>query len=146
MLCTASSDQEGFMFARCMLALALVFAAPAWPALAQSQAAYNAAACAALKKADAELNAVYTAVLKKNADDKNFIDKLKVAQRAWVAFRDAEMGARYPEEDKSAYGSAFNLCWCNALADLTKRRTADLKLWRDGIPEGDVCVGSYPVR
>ena len=34
----------------------------------------------------------------------------------------------------------------DALADLTKRRTADLKLWRDGIPEGDVCVGSYPVR
>ena len=131
-----------------VLALVAVFAVLGVPAraMAQSQTQLNTTACDAVKQADAELNAVYTAILKKNAADRTFIDKLKVAQRAWVAFRDAEMGARYPEEDKSAYGSAFNLCWCNALADLTKRRTADLKLWRDGIPEGDVCVGSYPVR
>lgn len=131
-----------------VLALFAVFALSVipTPALAQSQMELNMTACEAVKKADAELNAVYTAILKKNAGDRPFIDKLKAAQRAWVTFRDAEMGARYPAEDKSAYGSAFNLCWCNALADLTKRRTADLKLWRDGIPEGDVCVGSYPVR
>ena len=122
--------------------LALVPAA----ASAQSQMELNATSCGAAKQADAELNAVYTAVLRKNAEDKRFIDKLKTAQRAWVAFRDAEMGARYPAQDKSEYGSAFDLCWCNALAELTKRRTADLKLWRDGVPEGDVCVGSYPVR
>jgi uncharacterized protein YecT (DUF1311 family) len=128
-----------------LLALLAVAALPA-PALAQSQAEINASACDAVKKADAELNAVYTAILKKNAEDKRFLDKLKAAQRAWIAFRDAEMGARYPAQDKSEYGSAFNLCWCNALADLTRRRTTDLKLWRDGIPEGDVCVGSYPVR
>jgi uncharacterized protein YecT (DUF1311 family) len=128
-----------------LLALLAVAALPA-PAQAQSQAEINASACDAVKKADAELNAVYTAILKKNAEDKRFLDKLKAAQRAWIAFRDAEMGARYPAQDKSEYGSAFNLCWCNALADLTRRRTADLKLWRDGIPEGDVCVGSYPVR
>ncbi len=134
------------MFSRFVLALALTLAAPVPAALAQSQAAYNAAACAALKKADAELNAVYTAVLKKNADDKNFIDKLKVAQRAWVAFRDAEMAARYPARDKGEYGSAFDLCWCNGLAELTRQRTEQLKPWRDGIPEGDVCTGSYPVR
>ena len=131
-----------------VLALVTVFALSVipTPALAQSQMELNQTSCDAVKKADAELNAVYTAILKKNAGDRRFIDKLKAAQRAWVAFRDAEMGARYPAEDKSEYGSAFNLCWCNALADLTKRRTADLKLWRDGIPEGDVCVGSYPVR
>ena len=134
------------MIARFVLVLALTLVIPALPALAQSQAAYNAAACAALKKADAELNAVYTAVLKKNADDKHFIDKLKTAQRAWVAFRDAEMAARYPAKDKWEYGSAFDLCWCNALAALTQQRTEQLKPWRDGIPEGDVCAGSYPVR
>ena len=116
------------------------------PVLAQSQMELNAAACGAGKQADAELNAVYTTVLRKNAGDKRFIDKLKAAQRAWVAFRDAEMAARYPAEDKSEYGSIFNLCWCNALAELTKRRTAELLLWRDGIPEGDACAGSYPVR
>lgn len=134
------------MIARFVLVLALTLVIPALPALAQSQAAYNAAACAALKKADAELNAVYAAILKKNADDKNFIDKLKAAQRAWVAFRDAEMAARYPAKDKWEYGSAFDLCWCNGLAALTQQRTEQLKPWRDGIPEGDVCAGSYPVR
>ena len=134
------------MIARFVLVLALTLVIPALPALAQSQAAYNAAACAALKKADAELNAVYAAILKKNVDDKNFIDKLKAAQRAWVAFRDAEMAARYPAKDKWEYGSAFDLCWCNGLAALTQQRTEQLKPWRDGIPEGDVCAGSYPVR
>ncbi|WP_300157343.1 lysozyme inhibitor LprI family protein [Solidesulfovibrio sp.] len=118
----------------------------AGPALAQSQAELNAAACGAAKKADAELNAVYGAILKKNAGDKRFIDKLKAAQRAWLAFRDAEMAARYPAEDKSEYGTIFNLCWCNALASLTEARAAQLRPWRDGVPEGDACLGSYPVR
>ena len=134
------------MLARWVLALALTLTVPVPAALAQSQTAYNAAACAALNKADAELNAVYSAILKKNTDDKRFIDALKTAQRAWVAFRDAEMAARYPARDKGEYGSAFDLCWCNGLAELTRQRTEQLKPWRDGIPEGDVCTGSYPVR
>ncbi|MYL83754.1 DUF1311 domain-containing protein [Desulfovibrio aerotolerans] len=129
-----------------LVALVVALIAPVIPVLAQSQMELNATACGVAKQADAELNAVYAAILKKNAGDRLFIDKLKAAQRAWVAFRDAEMGARYPAQDTSEYGSIFNLCWCNALAALTKRRTADLMLWRDGIPEGDACVGSYPVR
>lgn len=128
----------------CLVALLLFAAVP--PAAAQSQMEMNAAACDAAKKADVELNAVYQAVLKKAAGDKVLTAKLKVAQRAWLAFRDAELAARYPAEDKSEYGSIFNLCWCNSLADLTQRRTAQLTPWRDGIPEGDACLGSYPVR
>ena len=128
------------------LALAL-FVASAPLARAQSQMEMNAAACDAAKKADAQLNAVYNAILKNAKDDKEFIAKLKVAQRAWVAFRDAELEARYPARDKAmAYGSIFNLCYCNALADLTQKRTAELAPWRDGVPEGDACVGSYPVK
>lgn len=128
----------------CLVAL-LFFAAVA-PVAAQSQMEMNAAACDAARKADVELNAVYQAVLKKSAGDKVFTAKLKAAQRAWLAFRDAELAARYPAEDKSEYGSIFNLCWCNALTELTRRRTAQLMPWRDGVPEGDACLGSYPVR
>ncbi|EFL52874.1 protein of unknown function DUF1311 [Solidesulfovibrio fructosivorans JJ]] len=116
-------------------------------ARAQTQMEMNVAACDAAKKADAELNAAYAAVLEKNKDDPVFIRKLKVAERAWLAFRDAELAARYPAEDKAAaYGSMYNFCYCNALAELTRKRAAALAPWRDGVPEGDGCTGSYPVR
>lgn len=132
---------------RFLSALLLVLTFFAADARAQSQMEMNAAACDAAKKADVELNAVYNTILKNAKDDKEFIAKLKVAQRAWIAFRDAELEARYPARDKAmAYGSIFNLCYCNALADLTQKRTAELAPWRDGVPEGDVCVGSYPVK
>jgi uncharacterized protein YecT (DUF1311 family) len=36
------------------------------------------------------------------------VTKLKQAQRAWIAFRDAHLEARFPKADKQAeYGSAY---------------------------------------
>jgi len=128
------------------LFMLLFFCLSAGTALGQSQAERNMAACGAAKKADAELNAAYAGILKKMAGDTLFIEKLKVAQRAWVAFRDAELTARFPATDKSEYGTIYNLCYCTELAELTRRRTEQLKPWQDGVEQGDGCVGSYPVQ
>jgi uncharacterized protein YecT (DUF1311 family) len=72
---------------------------------------------------------------------------LKVAQNAWIKFRDAEMNALFPEDNKSVeYGSVFSMCWNNALTDLTKQRIKKLKVWLNGIEEGDACSGSIKIK
>ena len=130
----------------CVLCVLLLLAFSA-AARAQSQVEINGQACADSAAADRELNAVYQAVLRQNAGDKRFTAKFRAAQRAWVAFRDAEMAARYPAEDvQMEYGSMYNYCYCTEVAALTRQRTEALMRWRDGIAEGDGCSGSYPIR
>lgn len=110
---------------------------------AQTQAEMNQGACAQYKKADQALNATYARVFKDYAKDPLFLAKLKQAQRAWIAFRDAHLAARFPKADKQTeYGSAYPTCRCGVLTELTEQREKELKVWADGIPEGDVCNGS----
>lgn len=95
------------------------------------------------KKADDELNKVYSQILKKYKDDKVFIAKFKKAELAWIKFKDAEIEAIYPEEDKMHnYGSVYPMCVNGIATEMTQQRTKELKLWLKGIEEGDVCAGS----
>ena len=122
-----------------VVTLALATTAP----VAQTQSNMNQEACAQYKKADQALNATYAKVLKDYTRDPQFLAKLKQAQRAWIAFRDAHLEASFPKTDKQAeYGSAYPTCRCNVLTELTEQREKELKVWADGIPEGDVCNGS----
>jgi len=93
-------------------------------------------------KADAELNRVYKKILKTYKDDPLFLKKLKVAQRAWIKFRDGHMDSVYPADDKREYGSIYGECSCNDEAQVTQARVKQLKVWLKGIPEGDGCSGS----
>ena len=112
-------------------------------ALAQSQEKLNDEACSEFQKADEEMNSIYKQILIQYKDDSIFIEKLKVAQRAWLLFRDAHLESLYPEEDKLLYyGSVYPMCRCIILAGLTRKRTEELKLWLTGIEEGEVCGGS----
>jgi uncharacterized protein YecT (DUF1311 family) len=114
---------------------------------AETQVQMNQDACAVFAQADDELNAVYRRILAEYATAPQFIQNLKNAQRAWVAFRDAHLEAIYPAPDKQAeYGSAYPLCRCLALAELTKVRVEELKGWLNGVPEGEVCRGSIRTR
>jgi uncharacterized protein YecT (DUF1311 family) len=98
-------------------------------------------------KADKELNQVYSKILKDYKDDPVFISKLKIAQNLWIKFRDAEMNALFPENDKQLnYGSVFPMCWSIHLTTLTKERIKTLKIWQIGITEGDVCSGSIKIK
>ncbi len=95
------------------------------------------------KTADAELNKVWRAVTKAYKDKPIFIKKLKIAQRAWLKFRDAHLESLYPAEDKQfAYGTVYSQCAALVLAALTEQRTDQLRVWLQGTEEGDVCAGS----
>jgi uncharacterized protein YecT (DUF1311 family) len=110
---------------------------------AQSQADMTACSSQSLSAADKELNQVYQQVLSKYAKDTVFVTKLKTAQKAWLAFRDAELAARFPDNDKSNYGSVYPMCADGELETMTRKRTEELRTWLKGTQEGDVCAGSF---
>lgn len=110
---------------------------------AQTQTEMNNTAYLNYKKADEQLNSVYSQILKKYKDDKVFIVKLQKAELAWIKFRDAEIEAIYPEEDKLRnYGTVYPMCVNKILTKMTQQRLKELKLWLTGIQEGEVCAGS----
>lgn len=111
---------------------------------AQTQGQMNADAYTRYKKADKQLNTVYQMILKQYAKSPKFIKNLKVAQRLWVQLRDADVAARFPEA--GSYGSAESMCRAGYLETYTLNRTKFLKIWLEGIPEGDVCSGSIKMK
>lgn len=124
-----------------VLPLALLVVLPAL-ASAQSQSEMNADACRDAKAADAELNRVYKDVMARAAEDAKLADRVKVAQRAWVAFRDAQLALLYPPGDPTQ-GSVAPMCACLAEQELTTDRTKQLRRLLAG-EEGDVCSWQRP--
>jgi len=92
--------------------------------------------------ADKELNKVYQRILNEYQTDTLFIENLKASQRIWVKFRDAELKVKYPESEPGYYGSVYPMCVSIYLEKLTRERIRTLKIWLEGIEEGDVCSGS----
>lgn len=113
---------------------------------ASTQTALDACAAGGFAQADAELNRVWRAIQSRYADQPLFLERLKTAQKAWLAFRDAEVAARFPlapgQSAQAEYGSVFPMCHDQFKATLTVERTAQLKAWLDGVAVGDVCAGS----
>lgn len=113
---------------------------------ASTQTALDACTAGGFAQADAELNRVWRAIQSRYADQPLFLGRLKTAQKAWLAFRDAEVSARFPlapgQSAQAEYGSVFPMCRDQFKATLTVERTAQLKAWLDGVTEGDVCAGS----
>jgi uncharacterized protein YecT (DUF1311 family) len=113
----------------------------------RSQSNMYDGACAKYKRTDAELNRIYQKIMRDYAGDKNFIQKMKIAQRAWIAFRDAHLDSVYPEPDALAhYGNVNPMCRCVILESVTRDRINSLVGWVDGAQEGDVCSGSMKIR
>jgi len=101
---------------------------------AGTQLELNACALDEFKRADQELNETYAAVLKKEQQDPTFIRKLRSAQRAWIAFRDAEIDATYACNEKDArvcWGSMLPLSMTAYKTKLTRERTARLQRFLD---------------
>jgi uncharacterized protein YecT (DUF1311 family) len=96
-----------------------------------------------LTRADAELNRVYNLIRRVYAEDKEFLSKLKISQRAWIKLRDADLEMKFPHEDKlNQYGRVYRMCVLGVNTTLTLQRIEYLKQWLTGIGEGDVCSGS----
>ncbi|MHB8609871.1 MAG: lysozyme inhibitor LprI family protein [Candidatus Acidiferrales bacterium] len=61
-------------------------------------------------------------------------------QKAWEAYRDAQLAALYPPRGLSSYGSVYPMCLAILKKKLTEGRIRDLNaLTTSG--EGDVCYG-----
>jgi Uncharacterized protein conserved in bacteria len=105
-------------------AIAAILASLLIPQLhAQTQAAMNAQARAEFEQADAELNKTYQAVLKELPDAESK-QKLKEAQRAWIASRDAE-ATRAAGEVRG--GSMAPTLRYETMTEITRERVNQLK-------------------
>lgn len=99
------------------------------------------------KKSDNELNYVYQEIHRIYIKNPVFLEKLRISQKAWIIFRDAEVEANFPlksnQEGRAVYGSVYPMCKSNVLAILTEERIKQLRSWlninEDG---GDICSGS----
>jgi uncharacterized protein YecT (DUF1311 family) len=100
-----------------------------------------------LAVADGEMTKLYSQIMKEYAHDKEFVEKLKTAQRAWIRFRDAHLEALYPAKDKqSEYGSSYSSCYAMGILHLTRERIDHLMQWKEGVNEGNVCAGSIKFK
>lgn len=94
------------------------------------------------ESADDELNRIYQQILKNYQSDTAFIANLKISQRIWIRFRDAELNMKFPDRDAGYYGSIYPECKALYLEELTRARTKTLLVWLKGIEEGELCRGS----
>ena len=114
--------------------------------ISQTQAEMNAELQESYNSSDEELNAVYQAIIREYKNDTIFLKALRFSQRNWIKFRDSELKMKYPERKiRGYYGSVYPMCEASYLDELTKDRIKTLKVWLDGIEEGDVCSGSVKI-
>ena len=79
-------------------------------------------------RADDELSGIYNRLMTTARPVKGAVEKIAAAERAWIAYRDAYIEARYPAEDKlAAYGSIFQMEVLFLHAELTRRQTDALR-------------------
>ncbi|MCX5567856.1 lysozyme inhibitor LprI family protein [Kaistia nematophila] len=91
---------------------------------AEDQATMTACADMALKATDRQLNTTYQAITRRLADDPDTAKQLVAAQRAWIAFRDAECDFR---SSGVSGGSAYPMVRAACLDGLTRTRLDQLK-------------------
>jgi uncharacterized protein YecT (DUF1311 family) len=99
-----------------------------------TQAAMNECANQAYEKADAELNALYQQIRQRLKGDGETTTLFVAAQRAWVAFRDAE--CKFSTSGVSG-GSIYPTIYAGCLERLTKARVDDFTVYL-GCQEGDL--------
>lgn len=97
-------------------------------AKAKTQAEMNACANQEAAHADAELNEVYRKLITEASRQPEAIEKIRAAERAWTAYRDAYMNAMYPAKDKQTeYGSVYPMQADLLRASLTRRQVDALR-------------------
>ena len=127
--------------------IALALAGAPWSeARAQTQGDLNAQTEAEWRAADKQLDSICRQIIAENADDEVFLASLKEAQRCWVAFRDAQLKMKYPDREAGYYGSVLPSCEMMYLTELTQDRIKALRVWIDGVEEGNICAGTVKIK
>lgn len=75
------------------------------------------------KKSDKKLNEVYQNLISENKQDNVFIQNLRVSQRAWLQFRNAQLTLTYPEHASIQNMDSLSGNELTYLAHLTEERT-----------------------
>ena len=95
---------------------------------AKTQIELNVCASEEAARTDAELNEVYRKLLTEAGKQEEAVAKIKAAERAWIAYRNAYMEAMYPARNKQAeYGSVYPMEADLLRAKLTQRQVTALK-------------------
>jgi len=94
----------------------------------ESQTGMNICAATDYRAADAELNQTYDKILKRLGADDATKKRLKEAQRAWIAFRDAECDFA---TSGSRDGSIYPMIQAQCLEGLTSARSEQLSGYLD---------------
>lgn len=96
-----------------------------------NQMQLTACAADALAAADAELNAVYRQIMAALPQGSVARANLRLAQRQWIALRDADLQAAFPlepgEQARVMYGSMYPMSHAYAKAEMTTARTRWLR-------------------
>ena len=74
--------------------------------------------------------------------DTTFLAAAQESQKAWLVWRDAQIRMKYPKREIGWYGSNHGMCLAMYKTELTRKRVDELKVWVDGIEEGDGCAGT----
>ncbi len=95
---------------------------------AKAQTEINRCASDEAARVDTELNELYRKLLSQAASQEAAVEKIKAAERAWIAYRDAYVDAMYPAKNKQAeYGSIYPTEAALLRAKLTQRQVTALK-------------------
>lgn len=97
----------------------------------------SACAAKAYQASDALLNKLFRQIEERLSDDAEAKKRLVVAQRAWVAFRDAECRFSSSDGESGSQYSAFPMVYNLCLDGLTKKRVDDFKSYLN-CQEGDM--------
>lgn len=116
----------------------------------QSQAKLNQDSAEELKRADAEMISLCQKIVakysKRSETNLAFVQKFEKAQSTWITYRDAHLDAVFPSTMPNEYGSVQPMCVATLKTELTRSRITQLRQWSEGIEEGDVCLGSRPIK
>lgn len=95
---------------------------------AKTQLAMNVCAGEEAKRAEAQWNDVYQQLQSAAGKTPGAVEKIRAAEKAWVAYRDAYIEATYPANDKqAAYGSMFPMEVLLLQADFAQQHTNALR-------------------
>ena len=92
------------------------------------------------------LDSVYNAVILEYKDQLTFISNFKMSQKLWERYMEAQILARFPEDDETRDGSCFSMCYSLYQQELLKERINTINDWLTGFPQGQICGGSVKVK
>ncbi len=109
---------------------------------AYSQLELNRTAAQELREAEAEMFQLISELEFKVAANQKQLKELRACQKAWEAYREAQLNVLFPASSDQRPGTAHPMCVLHAQARMTRLRTKELhSLVRP--PEGDVCAAFW---